>query len=76
MASNDRESAVPPRLRQAIRLRARAINHLLLMTQRGLDVHLSQLIVIVKRITDLDRYIDSRQWVRAAVGFDPIMIGM
>ena len=68
-------SGIPKQLRQAVRLRQRAIHELLLLAQCGLSAPLGRVVVLSRRIADLDRYITNRQWLVRA-GFDPIAMGM
>ena len=61
---------VPKRLRQAMRLRSRA-----LMKLRA-TIHDGGLgIAEAKRVADLDRLIQRREWLDRVDGFDPIAMG-
>lgn len=64
-------SGIPKRLRQAVVLRQRAMFALRDACLRGVG---SRVLVLSKRVADLDRYIQTREWLRDP-HFDPIALG-
>lgn len=64
------DAAIPKRLRQAIDLRSRALLELReAIFDGGSGLHQA------KRVTDLDRLIQRREWLPRVEGFDPIALG-
>lgn len=63
---------IPKRLRQAIRLRARAYHKLrdAYLQGGGADVFVHAL-----RVSELNRFIQRREWLEQVEGFDPIALG-
>lgn len=68
-ASN--QSGVPKRLRQSIRLRRRAIYKLRDVLLSGFGWQVPH---YAKRVADLNRYVQEREWLRDP-NFDPIALG-
>lgn len=65
--------SIPKRLRQAIRLRQRALFTLREASFHGLGF---RVVTLAKRVTDLNRYIQQREWLARVQDFDPIALGM
>lgn len=63
--------AIPKKLRQAIRLRRRAIERL---QERCYFVGPRGVVQLSQRVSDLNRYIQQREWLRDP-DFDPIAMG-
>ena len=63
-------SGIPKRLQQAMRLRARALLKLREAIYDG-----GSGLIQAKRVTDIDRLIQRREWIERVEGFDPIAMG-